>query len=125
MQCVTSKHCVFHLFIIYVSRNIGFYTSLFPYLLSHLPYILLPLSSYLLPFLVLFSLQPDLSLNLLLFLGLDTAFNIVSGWQKEFPEEKSFVIPDCLAAKVKRGEMGRKSGKGFYNWEGDKILGPV
>ena len=57
--------------------------------------------------------------------GLDTAFNIVSGWHEEFPEEKSFVIPDCLVAKVKKGEMGRKSGKGFYNWDGDKILGPV
>lgn len=57
--------------------------------------------------------------------GLDTAFNIVSGWHEEFPDEKSFVIPDCLVAMVKKGEMGRKSGRGFYYWEGDKILGPV
>ena len=49
----------------------------------------------------------------------------MSGWHEEFPDEKSFVIPDCLVAKVKKGEMGRKSGKGFYNWDGDKILGPV
>ena len=57
--------------------------------------------------------------------GLDTAFNIVTGWQKEFPSETSFVIPHCLAEKVKKGDFGRKTGKGFYHWDGDKVKGVV
>lgn len=61
----------------------------------------------------------------IILLGLDTAFNIVNGWQKEYPGESSFVIPHCLAEKVKNGHFGRKSGKGFYTWNGDKVLGPV
>jgi 3-hydroxyacyl-CoA dehydrogenase len=64
-------------------------------------------------------------LSHLLPLGLDTAFNIVSGWQKEYPNESSFVIPHCLAEKVKNGHFGRKSGRGFYVWNGDKVVGPV
>jgi 3-hydroxyacyl-CoA dehydrogenase, C-terminal domain len=59
------------------------------------------------------------------FTGLDTAFNIVTGWQKEFPSEASFVIPLCLEEKVKKGDFGRKTGKGFYHWDGDKVKGVV
>jgi len=64
-------------------------------------------------------------LHLADYIGLDTCLNIVSGWQKDFPNESAFSLPECLAVKVSRGELGRKSGKGFYNWSGDKVLGPV
>lgn len=30
-----------------------------------------------------------------------------------------------LKDKVAKGEFGRKSGKGFYHWDGDKIGAPV
>ena len=99
-------------------RNIRFHTSPLSYLLFCFTYVVPYLPSFGIYYLIC-------HIIIYRFSGLDTAFNIVSGWQKEFPEEKSFVIPACLAAKVKRGEMGRKSGKGFYNWDGDKILGPV
>jgi len=35
------------------------------------------------------------------------------------------VLPKCLKAKVDAGDLGRKTGKGFYNWEGDKRGDPV
>jgi 3-hydroxyacyl-CoA dehydrogenase len=49
----------------------------------------------------------------------------MTGWQKEFPSEASFVIPLCLEEKVKKGDFGRKTGKGFYHWDGDKVKGVV
>jgi 3-hydroxyacyl-CoA dehydrogenase len=30
-------------------------------------------------------------------------------------------VLQVLKDKVARGELGRKSGKGFYHWDGDKI----
>ena len=59
------------------------------------------------------------------YIGLDTAYNILVGWKQSHPNEPAFIIPRCLEEKVKAGHFGRKSGKGFYHWDGDKILGPV
>lgn len=42
------------------------------------------------------------------------------GWVDKYPEEPSFVLPKCLVEKVEAGDLGRKTGKGFYNWDGDK-----
>lgn len=39
-----------------------------------------------------------------------------------FPAEPSFCLPKCLMEKVNSGHYGRKSGQGFYVWEGDKAL---
>jgi 3-hydroxyacyl-CoA dehydrogenase len=58
------------------------------------------------------------------YIGLDTCLSIVKGWKKEFPNEPAFFIPDCLEKRVKAGQLGRKSGKGFYTWDGDKVVGP-
>lgn len=54
------------------------------------------------------------------YVGLDTTLSILSGWQKAHPEEPAFVVPKCLQQKVSKGHLGRKSGRGFYLWEGDK-----
>ena len=35
------------------------------------------------------------------------------------------IAMQVLKDKVAKGEFGRKSGKGFYHWEGDKIGAPV
>ena len=59
------------------------------------------------------------------YVGLDTMLNILTGWVKDYPEEKAFIIPQCLVDKVNAGDLGRKSGKGFYFWNGDKTSGPV
>ena len=44
---------------------------------------------------------------------------------KDFPDDKAFVVPTILKQKVERNELGRKTGKGFYHWSGDKRGDPV
>ena len=64
-------------------------------------------------------------LHLADYIGLDTILSILEGWQIEHPEEHAFLIPKILREKVKAGNFGRKSGKGFYEWNGDKIGNPL
>jgi 3-hydroxyacyl-CoA dehydrogenase len=59
------------------------------------------------------------------YVGLDTALSILEGWQEEFPEEPAFIVPDSLRSKVAEGNLGRKSGQGFYHWDGDTATIPV
>lgn len=59
------------------------------------------------------------------YIGLDTALHILEGWVRDFPNEPAFFVPEVLRQKVGRGMLGRKSGKGFYKWEGDKCLHEV
>jgi 3-hydroxyacyl-CoA dehydrogenase len=54
------------------------------------------------------------------YVGLDTTLFILQGWAKTHPAEPAFRIPAILEKKVKEGKLGRKSGEGFYKWEGDK-----
>lgn len=56
------------------------------------------------------------------YVGLDTTLAILEGWVKRYPNEPAFAIPEVLRRKVKEGKLGRKSGEGFYKWEGDKKL---
>mmetsp|Transcript_30310 Transcript_30310/g.54888 ORF Transcript_30310/g.54888 Transcript_30310/m.54888 type:complete len:332 (+) Transcript_30310:118-1113(+) len=64
-------------------------------------------------------------LHLADYVGLDTCLSIMEGWVKDFPEERAFVVPDILREKVERNELGRKTGKGFYQWDGDKRGDPL
>jgi 3-hydroxyacyl-CoA dehydrogenase len=64
-------------------------------------------------------------LHLADYVGLDTCLFIMEGWVKDFPGEGAFVVPATLREKVERGELGRKSGKGFYFWDGEKRGDPV
>jgi 3-hydroxyacyl-CoA dehydrogenase len=54
------------------------------------------------------------------YVGLDTTLAILEGWVARYPDEPAFEIPSILEEKVKQGKLGRKSGEGFYKWEGDK-----
>ena len=54
------------------------------------------------------------------YVGLDTTLSILKGWVDKYPNEPAFVIPPILERKVAEGKLGRKSGEGFYTWEGDK-----
>lgn len=54
------------------------------------------------------------------YVGLDTTLFILQGWVKTYPNEPAFKIPALLEKKVKEGKLGRKTGEGFYKWEGDK-----
>jgi 3-hydroxyacyl-CoA dehydrogenase len=59
------------------------------------------------------------------YIGLDTCLYIAEGWVEKYPDERAFVVPKCLKAMVEAGDLGRKTGKGFYHWEGDKRGDPV
>jgi len=54
------------------------------------------------------------------YVGLDTTLFILEGWVARFPDEPAFAIPAVLRRKVKEGKLGRKTGEGFYKWDGDK-----
>ena len=54
------------------------------------------------------------------YVGLDTTLAILEGWVEKHPDEPAFVIPQILRDKVAAGKLGRKTGEGFYVWDGDK-----
>lgn len=56
------------------------------------------------------------------YVGLDTTLAILEGWCQAHPGEPAFVVPKSLRDKVVQGKFGRKSGEGFYRWDGDKRL---
>eukprot|EP00607_Mallomonas_marina_P009023 CAMPEP_0182418992 /NCGR_PEP_ID=MMETSP1167-20130531/3327_1 /TAXON_ID=2988 /ORGANISM="Mallomonas Sp, Strain CCMP3275" /LENGTH=269 /DNA_ID=CAMNT_0024593519 /DNA_START=271 /DNA_END=1080 /DNA_ORIENTATION=+ len=59
-------------------------------------------------------------LHLADYIGLDTCHSILTGWRKDFPDEPSFILPLSLSRLVSQGKYGRKTGSGFYEWEGEK-----
>ena len=58
-------------------------------------------------------------LALLDFVGLDTTYSIANIMFEEFREQR-FAPPPLLRKMVLAGYYGRKSGKGFYDYSGDK-----
>lgn len=54
------------------------------------------------------------------YVGLDTTLSILEGWCDRYPNEPAFAIPKILEQKVSEGKLGRKTGEGFYKWDGDK-----
>jgi 3-hydroxybutyryl-CoA dehydrogenase len=55
-------------------------------------------------------------LRLLDYVGLDTTLNITQVFMDEFQDSKYRASP-LLRNMVRAGLLGRKSGKGFYEWE--------
>ena len=60
-------------------------------------------------------------LTLLDFVGLDTVFNI-SGIMFDEYREKRYAAPPLLRKMIAAGYLGRKSGKGFYEYSGEKSV---
>lgn len=54
------------------------------------------------------------------YVGLDTTLFILQGWKDRYPNEPAFEVPALLVKMVEEGKLGRKSGEGFYKWDGDK-----
>jgi 3-hydroxyacyl-CoA dehydrogenase len=54
------------------------------------------------------------------YVGLDTTLFILEGWCERYPDEPAFAIPESLRQRVSEGKLGRKTGEGFYKWDGDK-----
>lgn len=62
-------------------------------------------------------------IKLLDYVGLDTTLSILDGWHQRYPTDPLFTPSAMLKQMVKEGKLGRKSGKGFYEWDGDKVKG--
>jgi 3-hydroxyacyl-CoA dehydrogenase len=58
--------------------------------------------------------------TLLDYVGLDTTLFILEGWAKAEPGNALLQPPQLLRDKVKAGKLGRKTGEGFFKWDGDK-----
>lgn len=54
------------------------------------------------------------------YVGLDTTLSILEGWHEAYPDNPIFEPPALLKQKVAEGKLGRKTGEGFYTWDGDK-----
>ena len=54
------------------------------------------------------------------YVGLDTTLSILQGWTERYPNEPAFKIPASLERLVAEGKFGRKTGEGYYKWDGDK-----
>jgi len=59
-------------------------------------------------------------ITLLDYVGLDTTLFIIEGWHARNPDNPAFEPPTLLKKLVAEGRLGRKSGHGFYEWDGDK-----
>jgi 3-hydroxybutyryl-CoA dehydrogenase len=55
--------------------------------------------------------------------GLDVRLAIAESLAAELPSER-FTPPEILRTLVAEGRTGRKSGEGFYLWDGDRPAGP-
>jgi 3-hydroxyacyl-CoA dehydrogenase len=54
------------------------------------------------------------------YVGLDTTLSILEGWTERYPDEPAFMVPASLRKLVAEGKLGRKTGEGYYAWDGDK-----
>lgn len=60
------------------------------------------------------------------YVGNDITLSCMKGWIEKFPDDPSFQVPEAIAMleeMVAAGNLGRKSGQGFYAWEGNKCVG--
>jgi 3-hydroxyacyl-CoA dehydrogenase len=64
-------------------------------------------------------------LHLADYVGLDICYNVLKGWTQAYPNDATFFIPKSLEAHIQKGNLGRKTGKGFYEWNGDKVVKPL
>lgn len=58
------------------------------------------------------------------FIGLDTMVSVADIFFEAFGEPR-FKAPSLLRQMVASGRLGRKSGSGFYRWEGEKRMEPL
>ena len=56
------------------------------------------------------------------YVGWDTILFVLQGWKTAYPDR--YDNPPALLEKmVAEGKLGRKSGSGFFKWEGNKVVG--
>jgi 3-hydroxyacyl-CoA dehydrogenase len=42
---------------------------------------------------------------------------------RRYPDEPAFEMPKCLKERFDNGDLGRKTGKGFYHWGAGDVRG--
>jgi 3-hydroxybutyryl-CoA dehydrogenase len=57
------------------------------------------------------------------FVGLDVVYDIEMAYYNDSKDPKDRP-PDALKEMIDRGELGMKSGKGFYDWSDPEFAGP-
>ena len=61
------------------------------------------------------------------YVGHDVSLAIMKGWTSKYPDDPAFQVPEAMAKLeelVAAGRLGKKTGHGFFRWEGNKCLGP-
>lgn len=51
------------------------------------------------------------------YVGLDTTYHILKGWNEKYPDESLFKVNPMLEKLVSEGKYGVKTGEGFYNYK--------
>lgn len=57
------------------------------------------------------------------YVGNDINLACMQGWQDKYPDDPAFKVPEAMALleeMVAAGKLGRKTGQGFYKWEGNR-----
>ena len=57
------------------------------------------------------------------YVGNDINLAVMKGWSDRYPEDPAFQVPEAmelLEEMVSKNKLGRKTGEGFYKWEGNK-----
>ena len=57
------------------------------------------------------------------YVGNDINLACMQGWREAYPDDPAFDIPEGIALlekMVAEGKLGRKTGQGFFKWEGNK-----
>jgi 3-hydroxyacyl-CoA dehydrogenase len=57
------------------------------------------------------------------YVGNDINLACMKGWKENYPDNPAFEVPEAMALleeMVADGKLGRKTGQGFYKWEGNK-----
>ena len=57
------------------------------------------------------------------YVGNDINLAVMKGWVERFPDDPAFQVPEAmelLEEMVEKNLLGRKTGEGFFKWEGNK-----
>jgi len=60
------------------------------------------------------------------YVGNDINLAVMKGWVRKYPSDPAFMNPqgiELLESMVENNLLGRKTGQGFYRWEGNKCVG--
>ena len=59
------------------------------------------------------------------YVGNDINLAVMKGWVERYPDDPAFQAPEAMELLEKmcaENKLGRKTGQGFYKWEGNKVV---